>query len=325
MNRRPVGFADALLFDSHCSCYASLNQIGGPGGLEPPTCGLGNRRSILLSYGADPAANRRQAAALSIHLVGRNDRQRQRRDRHALLDQRLGFAQRSLGREPARGSISPRCIARAVSAKRVADPFAILLSISACSAAKAAIASCGPAPSDRRPAAPSAPSRRRSTAQIGALHQAPPRAARSIVGVGSEPGLEHRRRHRAHCRSNTIIESQPLRDRPAVVERRDPRPHLGDPRQVDLGKTHAGSRRPCRAPPRPTDRPPANGRRSRGRPHAVPTCAAATTNSPASIARARSSTSQCALPVGTVNAAGTAMTSAPASASRANSAGKRRS
>ena len=49
-----------------------------------------------------------------------------------------------------------------------------------------------------------------------------------------------------------------------------------------------------------------------------PTCAAATTNRPASIARARSRTCQCALPVGTVKAAGTAMTSASASASRAN-------
>ena len=39
-------------------------------------------------------------------------------------------------------------------------------------------------------------------------------------------------------------------------------------------------------------------------------CAAATMNSPASIARARSSTCQWARPVGTVKAAGTAITSA---------------
>ncbi|GAA3263032.1 hypothetical protein GCM10020258_27940 [Sphingomonas yabuuchiae] len=46
---------------------------------------------------------------------------------------------------------------------------------------------------------------------------------------------------------------------------------------------------------------------------------------PASIARARSSTCQCAAPVGRVKAAGTDRIVAPASVSAANSAGKRRS
>ena len=49
------------------------------------------------------------------------------------------------------------------------------------------------------------------------------------------------------------------------------------------------------------------------------------TASPASIARARNSTCQCAFPLGTVNAAGIAITSAPASVSAANNAGNRRS
>ena len=47
----------------------------------------------------------------------------------------------------------------------------------------------------------------------------------------------------------------------------------------------------------------------------VPPCAAAMTNEPVSIARARSSTCQCASPVVRVNAAGTAITAAPARAS----------
>ena len=57
-----------------------------------------------------------------------------------------------------------------------------------------------------------------------------------------------------------------------------------------------------------------------------PDCAAATMKVPASIARARSSTSQCARPVGTVNAAGTAIRSGlrPRQAARTRS-GKRRS
>ena len=50
--------------------------------------------------------------------------------------------------------------------------------------------------------------------------------------------------------------------------------------------------------PRPRARRRSSGPRCRGRPRGKPPCAAAMTNEPVSMARARSSTSQCASPVG---------------------------
>jgi hypothetical protein len=42
----------AILWTSLCFQNVLGQKMEAPGGFEPPTCGLGNRRSIHLSYGA---------------------------------------------------------------------------------------------------------------------------------------------------------------------------------------------------------------------------------------------------------------------------------
>ena len=147
-------------------------------------------------------------------------------------------------------SISPRCIARAVSAKSIADPSE-LRSSSACSAARRAIASPAPPSSRlRAPAAPSAPWRRRLDWQNGQCTR-PCSSCCVEVGVGPEPGfeplaaieaLEVEDDHRDHR----------LGDRPAM---RQAPGSAAAPRRCATGRcrrTRLRSRRPCRAALRPT-------------------------------------------------------------------------
>ena len=88
-----------LLLGRHVSPLTSLDLVT-PTGFEPVAYRLGICRSILLSYGAGAARIGAAAApindAQSIHLVGWSDRQRQRRDGHAVLDERLRLLNRCI-------------------------------------------------------------------------------------------------------------------------------------------------------------------------------------------------------------------------------------
>src|SRR3954463_16765755 len=57
------------------SCEAS-NKLAIPGRLELPTCGLGNRRSIRLSYGTEELRHAGLAAFIAEHMDDRYPEQR---------------------------------------------------------------------------------------------------------------------------------------------------------------------------------------------------------------------------------------------------------
>ena len=258
-----------------------------------------------------------QAARQSIDLGRRHDRKRQRRDRNAFVAQRLGLFERRIAVNRSR-SASPRA-SRARCRRSVADP-ARILERSACSAASRGerIVGCPCA----EPAAPSAPCRRPPTGKAGTATSPPSAAHRSPRSSGTRPRRSGRV---AALRSKTIISVTASGIGPAVVEA-GMRERTSEMRaEVDIGKAEARTRSPMSSRTSP------HGSITSEWPNVVrpsscwPTWAAATTNSPG-LDRARTQQDMpMRLPVGTVKAAGTAITSASDSASRANKPGKRKS
>ena len=145
-------------------------------------------------------------------------------------------------------SISPLCIARAVSAK-LSPTQRESLSISACTAASRASGLSEPLRGTRGAIGAFADVRRLAER---ALHQARV-ALLLIVRARAEPGFECLAALAAlKVEDDHKVTASGIGA--AVVKRGYARTHVGNALQVDLGKADARLARPCRAGPRPTDR-----------------------------------------------------------------------